>query len=260
MPELPEVEMARRFVDEHLRGKRVTSLEVLDGRMLACGSETAMREAFLGQTVIRAHRHGKHLLIMIGEDHLYIHLGMSGSLHLMDEGGRSSHERLRLGLDEGDLVLNDPRRFGRFGIFHSVDDLLAEKNLGPDALTVSDRLFVSRMSGRRGSLKPLLLDQSFIAGVGNLYADESLFQERLHPALKTENLSEKDLVRLARRVRRVLETSISVRTEFSRLPEDFLLRDRREGAPCPHCSTALVAIRLGGRTTVLCPKCQNQRR
>lgn len=256
MPELPEVEMARRFVEDHLKGRTVCSLELLDRKMLASGSERDMEEAFLGRTVGEAHRHGKHLLVRIGEDHLYIHLGMSGSLQMMRDGERTPHERFRLGLDEGALALDDPRRFGRFGIYHRTEDLLREKGLGPDALTVSEKTFASRMSGRRGSIKPLLLDQGVIAGVGNLYADEALFQEGLHPSIKADAIPAKDMARLGRQVRSVLETSISVGTDFAQLPPGFLLRDRREGAPCPRCGTGLVTLRIGGRTAVLCPRCQ----
>ncbi len=259
MPELPEVEIARRFVRDRLIGKRVTSIDVLDSRMLARSSERSMRAAFLERTVDDAIRHGKNLLVKIGDDHLYLHLGMSGSLHMVDEDGHTSHERLRLGLDEGALVLDDPRRFGRFGLYHDIEDMLADKGLGPDALTVSDKEFVSRMAGRKSSIKPLLLDQGIIAGVGNLYADEVLFQEQLHPATKANAIARTDMARLGKRIRKVLETSISVRTDFSRLPEGYLLRDRREGAPCPRCATELVVIRVGGRTTVLCPSCQSQR-
>lgn len=257
MPELPEVEMARRFVEKHLTGKRVNSLEILDKKMLASGSEREMKEAFLGRTIGEAHRHGKHLLVRIGEDHLYIHLGMSGSLHLMKDGERAPHERFRLGLDGCALVLDDPRRFGRFGLYHRTEDLLAERGLGPDALTISEKAFVSRMTGRRGSIKPLLLDQGVIAGVGNLYADEALFQERLHPTAKADAIPAKDMARLGRRIRSVLEASISVGTDFDRLPEGYLLRDRREGASCPRCGTGLEVLRVGGRTAVLCPRCQS---
>ncbi len=259
MPELPEVEMTRLFIDNRVKGRCVVSLDVKDGKMLTNGTESAMRKAFTGMTVCDAHRHGKNLLVRIGDDHLYVHLGMSGSLHLLGDGEHTSHERLSLVLDDGALVLDDPRRFGRFGLYHRIEDLLTEKDLGPDALTVSEKVFVSRLQGRRGSIKPLLLDQSVVAGVGNLYADEALFQERLHPSTKIGTLSGKDLAGLGKRVRKVLETSISVRTDFTELPEGFLLRDRAEGAPCPRCGTELVAIRVGGRTAVLCPACQSQR-
>lgn len=259
MPELPEVEMARRFVEERLIGRRVASLDVKDGKMLANASERSMKNVFIGNTVDDAYRHGKNLLVKIGDHHLHIHLGMSGSLHLVNDRENTSHERFRLGLDEGALVLDDPRRFGRFGIYHRIEDLIMEKELGPDALTVPEKVFVSRLEDRRGSIKPLLLDQSIIAGVGNLYADEALFQERLHPATRADSLSITEMARLGKRIRKVLDASISVRTELSRLPEGFLLRDRREGAPCPRCATALMAIRIGGRTTILCPACQSHR-
>jgi formamidopyrimidine-DNA glycosylase len=259
MPELPEVEMARRFFEERLKGRRVASLEVKDGKMLTGGSERSMKEAFVGNSVDNAYRHGKNLLVRIGDEHLYIHLGMSGSLHLVNDDEHTSHERLRLGLDEGALVLDDPRRFGRFGLYHRIEDLLIEKDLGPDALTVANKVFTSRLEGRRGSIKPLLLDQSIIAGVGNLYADEALFQELLHPATRVDTVTRTELIGLGKCIRKVLETSISVRTDFSQFPEGFLLRDRRDGAPCPRCSTNLMATRIGGRTTVLCPECQSRR-
>lgn len=248
--------MARRFVDERLRGRMVTSLEVLDRKMLVSGSERAMRGSFLSQPVVGTHRHGKHLLIRIGDDLLYIHLGMSGSLHIIKDGENTSHQRFRLGLDDCALVLDDPRRFGRFGLYHRTEELLAERGLGPDALTLSDRAFASRMAGRRGSIKPLLLDQGIVAGVGNLYADEALFQEGLHPAAKADGISKRKMEGLGRRVRCVLETSISVGTDFDRLPIGFLLRDRREGAPCPRCGNGLEALRVGGRTAILCSRCQ----
>ena len=259
MPELPEVEMARRFVQDRSRGRRVASLDVLDGKMLIRGSELSMREEFFGRRVGDACRHGKNLLVAIGNSYLYIHLGMSGSLHLVGDGGHTSHERLRLGLDDGVLVLDDPRRFGRFGIYQRIEDLIAEKALGPDALTVSEREFSSRLEGRKGSIKPLLLDQRVIAGVGNLYADEALFQRGLHPATKADALSRHEMADLANTIRKVLETSISVRTEFSRLPDGSLLRDRRVGAPCPRCGKGLESTRVGGRTTILCPGCQSPR-
>jgi len=126
-------------------------------------------------------------------------------------------------------------------------------------LSVSDEEFVSRLVGRKGSLKPTLLDQSVVAGVGNLYADETLFQERLHPATRTDSLSTREKAALGMRIREVLETSISVRTDFSLLPDGYLLRDRRERAPCPRCEAELEAIQIGGRTTVFCPACQSLR-
>lgn len=251
--------MARMFLEENLKGRRIVSLDVLDTKMLASGSEINMREAFVGRTADGVRRHGKHLLIKIGDDHLYMHLGMSGSLHILERDERSPHQRFRLGLDGETLVLEDPRRFGRLGIYHRMEDLLNERGLGPDALTVSDRVFVSLMANRSGSIKPLLLDQRVVAGVGNLYADEVLFQERLHPATKVNALSREEMAGLGRSIRMVLKTSIGVRTDLSRLPEGYLLRDRRVGAPCPRCGGALSSLQIGGRRAVFCQVCQSRR-
>jgi len=259
MPELPEVEMARMLVQYRLRERQVITVEVLDDKMMANCSADLLKAALQGGTVGEARRHGKNLLVGVGSTHLYVHLGMSGEISVVSEGVHTPHERLRLGIGDGFLVLDYPRRFGRFGLYRSIRDLIADKGLGPDALTVPGEEFASRMEGRKGSIKPLLLDQGIIAGVGNLYADEALFQERLHPAVKVNALSRNELIGLGERVRNVLETSIAVRTDLSRLPDGHLLRDRREGALCPRCGTVLGCMRIGGRTTVLCPGCQSER-
>jgi len=252
--------MARDLVHRYLLNSKVMDVEVLDPRMLRDITPADLGRRLRNKEVTGTGRRGKNLLVCFDEGAVYIHLGMSGSMSFSEDTERhSSHERLRIVVDRGVLILDDPRRFGRFGWVRSMDHLVSENELGPDALTVPDKVFVSRLEGRKGSIKPLLLDQRIVAGVGNLYADEVLFQERLHPSSKADSLSRKELARLGKRVRKVLETSISVRTDFSRLPEGYLLRDRREGAPCPRCATQLVAIRVGGRTTVLCPSCQSQR-
>ncbi|MHC1680984.1 MAG: Fpg/Nei family DNA glycosylase [Methanomassiliicoccales archaeon] len=260
MPELPEVEMARDIAHRNLLNSQVRQVEVLDPRMLKDITPDALVRKLRNQDIVGTGRHGKNLFVCFNEGALYIHLGMSGSISFSeDTDWHSPHERLRIIADRGVMILDDPRRFGRFGLVRSMDHLIADNELGPDALTVPDKVFISRLEGRKGSIKPLLLDQRVVAGVGNLYADEALFQERLHPTTKIDSISRTELARLGKRIRTVLESSISVRTDFSRLPEGYLLRDRREGAPCPRCATELVAIRVGGRTTVLCPACQSHR-
>lgn len=256
MPELPEVEMARMIVQGTALGRRIDDIDVLDRKMFVKGTEEEMRRSFLGSEVTGTFRHGKNLLIGIGDRWLYVHLGMSGSLHMVGPGEGTPHQRLRLGMGGSVLVLDDPRRFGRFGLYRRPEDLVSEKGLGPDALRITDRELAERMEGRRGAIKPLLLDQSILAGVGNLYADECLFQEGLHPATGVRVMTGAELTGLGRRVRKVLETSIAAGTDFAKLPDGSLLRRREEGAPCPRCGRELASMRLGGRTTVLCPACQ----
>lgn len=248
--------MARRFVDLHSLGGRVWGVKVLDQKMLDPKTDD-LSDRFVGRTVQGTARHGKNLFIDLGTGYIHIHLGMSGSLHfLKGQEERTGHERLRITLDRGALVLDDPRRFGRFGHVRDVPGFVAEKGLGPDALSITDDEFVARIGNRRGAIKPLLLDQGILAGVGNLYADEVLFQEKVHPRAIANELSARKLVKLRGRIGSVLNTSISVGTDFSRLPSGYLLRQREVGGPCPVCVDVLISAQVGGRTSVLCPSCQ----
>lgn len=259
MPELPEVEMARRLVKESIVEGRVTSIDVLDSRMVVKGNVEEMRRAFLLQRVKGTYRHGKNLLIEIGKALLYLHLGMSGSLNVLKTDEHTTHERLRVVVGKRALVLDDPRRFGSCGLYMSEEEFLSEKGLGPDALEISEEEFAIRMAGRRRAVKTALMDQRTVAGIGNLYADEILFQEKVHPAERTDSLSMDELRNLGIMVRKVLGTSIAVHADLSQLPEGYLLRGRNKGEPCPRCATPLDSVRIGGRTTVLCPKCQRFR-
>jgi len=252
--------MARDIAHRNLLNSKVLQVEVLDPRMLKGITPDALARKLRNQKAVGTGRRGKNLFVCFNQGALYIHLGMSGSISFIeDTDWHSSHERLRITVDRGVMILDDPRRFGRFGWGRSMEHLISENALGPDALTVSDEEFCSRLQGRRGSIKPLLLDQSVVAGVGNLYADEALFQEMLHPGTKARTLSRTEMAKLGKRIRKVLETSIAVRTEFSKLPDGFLLRDRRERAPCPRCGVGLETLRIGGRTTIICPRCQSPR-
>ena len=255
MPELPEVETVRRYVEGRALGQRVMAVEVLDDRMLQGPRDLADRS--VGREIKGTARHGKNLFLDLGHGLLHIHLGMSGDLRYLEELEASiPHQRLRLRLERGSLVLDDPRRFGRFGWVPSVSDLVTSAGLGPDALSVSGEEFVARIKGRRGAIKPLLLDQHLLAGVGNLYADEVLFQERLPPTIPARCLSQEDLEGLGCSVRRVLGASIEVGTDLERLPSGYLLRQRVSGGPCPRCGAILLARKVGGRTTIFCPECQ----
>lgn len=250
--------MARRFVQRNLLNSKVVQVEVLDPRMLQEIAPEILESKLQYKEVLGTGRHGKNLLLCFEDGALHIHLGMSGNISFSDDVDlHSAHERLRLSMDHGVVILDDPRRFGRFGWVRDMEQLISKKRLGPDALSVSEEEFVRKLEGRKGALKPTLLDQSVIAGLGNLYVDEVLFQELLHPATNTNKLCRNDMADLGKRIRKVLEASISVRTDFADLPCGYLLRDRREGAPCPRCGKGLESMRIGGRTTIVCPSCQS---
>lgn len=258
MPELPEVEMVRRYLEERCQGRRIERVKVLDEGILDGVTRSAFVHAIQGREIIEASRHGKQLFLDLGATLMTVHLGMTGDLLLLEEGERPpSHMRVLLTLEgAAHLAYDDPRKFGAIGLTCSRADFVTGHRLGPDALSISKREFVTRVKRSRRAIKSVLLDQHVLAGVGNLYADESLYQARVHPLLPADQLPQASLERIWAEVRRVLKTSIKVSTDFRLLPQSFLLRNRVAGSPCPRDNGSLHSLKIGGRTTIFCPACQ----
>ncbi len=250
--------MARRFVERRALCRRTLNAEVMDRRMLE-GAEEDLLDLCADALVRAVWRHGKNLFLDLEWGCLHIHVGMRGDLGILGDGERGPHERFRLNLEVGALVLNDPRRFGRFGHVRSVWEFVALKGLGPDALGLSEDDFVRLISVRRGAIKPILLDQRVLAGVGNLYADEALFQARVHPRTPVSALSRSEISKLGRELDEALTRSIALETDFQRLPNGCLLKARNVGGPCPRCGAPLQSETVGGRTSIFCRECQKER-
>ena len=274
MPELPEVESAARLLRPRIVGQIVRSVGGVDWpRMLPNASEADLQAALTGHTVIEVDRRGKYLLI--GFDNgawVSIHRKMSGNLLLhTPDISPPRHTHLDIELDDGTrLRFVDPRKFGRVHLFRSTverDVFLAER-LGPDSLLDIDaRVLRARFKGRRARVKSLLLDQVFVAGVGNLYADEALWAARIHPLRSGESLTASEVRRLADSLQRVLRDAIERRgTSFDGAYRDiegalgenqaFLNAYGRTGAPCPRCGRPIHRIVVGQRGSHFCPHCQ----
>jgi formamidopyrimidine-DNA glycosylase len=221
-------------------------------------------------------RRGKYVLIEFEDDvWLSVHRKMSGNLLLQPaESPRPLHTHLDITLDDGRAMrFVDPRKFGRVYLFRSSeerDDFLAER-LGPDSLVDFDeRVLAAKLLGRKGRIKPLLLNQSFLAGVGNLYADEALWEARIHPLRAADTLSPREMKHLAHAIKAVLVAAIERRgTSFDANYRDtngdpgenqaFLNAYGREGAPCPRCGRPIQRILIGARSSYFCPHCQRLR-
>jgi formamidopyrimidine-DNA glycosylase len=276
MPELPEVESTARSLRPGLVGRRVTNVGGVDWpRMLPNTSEAELGFVLRGHRVTSVDRRGKYLLVGFEEDAwLAIHRKMSGNL-LLEAGDipNERHTHLAVSLENGtSLRFVDARKFGRIYLFRSrdeLDDFLAER-LGPDSLIDLDEgIFAVKIRGRRGRIKSLLLDQTFLAGVGNLYADEALWEARIHPLRSADSLSKNEVRRLARAIKQVLIMGIERRgTSFSTYRDsdgnrgenqEFLNVYGREGQPCPRCGTPISRILIGQRSAYFCPKEQRQR-
>jgi formamidopyrimidine-DNA glycosylase len=269
MPELPEVEsLVRTLRDGHpsLIGSRIRSVEVVWPGVLSQHSHIVDPAQLKGCRIASIGRLGKYLLFSLNCPgnrvcFLVVHLRMTGRLFLVpDSAAVERHTRLALILDHGlALRFDDPRKFGRVWLVNDPETVTG--GMGPDALTVAPDEFTLRLAGHRRRLKPLLLDQSFVAGIGNIYADESLFRAGLHPLTNSADLLPDEIHRLHAAIRSVLGEAVEAggaNIDGVFKAGSFVVNVYgREGAPCRICGTAISKIRVGQRGTHFCGHCQS---
>ncbi|MCX5689736.1 MAG: bifunctional DNA-formamidopyrimidine glycosylase/DNA-(apurinic or apyrimidinic site) lyase [Planctomycetota bacterium] len=276
MPELPEVESLRLSLVPALTNARIVRARLR--RRDICTALPAQRRAISaaqlleGCTISHLSRRGKQLAIITHTGPtLLIHLGMSGSMLLLPTPGEirlHTHVHAVWTTPSTTLIFRDPRRFGGITTLahHSQLESLAWQELGPDALTISTDTLEQRAVHSTRAIKSVLLDQHILAGVGNIYADESLFRARLNPHTPASTLTHDDWQRLAAAVRIILAAAIAAKGSSLR---DYVDAQGTKGAatqahqvygraslPCTSCVTPLVTAQLGQRTTVWCPTCQ----
>lgn len=292
MPELPEVEHLRRSLDPWVVGGRFGRVSVRRRGIVSCSTDELRRNldaALLADsTIVATHRHGKQMALESSTGAvLVIQLGMTGSVTIE----RGSHPRgmaakhrhviwefepaaaaLRASGMHADrpwrVAFRDPRRFGGLTAYPSMKALQEVwMTLGPDALTISGAALRSQLARSTRPIKSALLDQGAIAGVGNIYADESLFASRVHPLRSCNTLDQNEFNRLASNLRRILAKAVRAggstlrdyRDAFGE-PGDAVQAHQvygRAGEPCLACGAPLDGFQLGGRTTVTCPRCQD---
>ncbi len=258
MPELPEVESVRRQLEPELRGHQIVKVWTdVQRRFLD-------PERLVGHTVLDVGRRGKFLICPLdGDLELVLHLGMTGVLHF---GPADTYTRARLGLDDGrELIFRDVRRFGGLAVVPAgrYEALPTLAKLGPEPLSdeFDPERFVRRLALTRAPIKPYLLSQRPVAGVGNIYADEALWLARIHPA--SRRVGRNRALALHAAIRQVLTQAIDregttfrdyrmVNGESGR-NATFLIAYGQAGQPCPRCGTPLKKIWLGGRGTTYCP-------
>jgi formamidopyrimidine-DNA glycosylase len=257
MPELPEVEHFRQVFRRLAAGKRVAEVWA-DPTILRNSTVDALRRALVGRRLHDPERRGKWLLCPSDGPILVLHFGMTGDLVWSgDQPLRHRHDRLALAFVEGgELRYRNMRKLG--GVWLAHDDAEVGRLLsgvGPDALALDAAAFVQRLGRRRGGVKAALMDQSVVAGIGNILADEILWQARLHPRRTVESLDAAERSRLARVTRRVLHRAVE---EFDTPEPRSSLSPVRglPGAACPRCRTPLGRTTAAGRTTYFCPRCQ----
>lgn len=272
MPELPEVEtQCQDLCRLGIPGSRIIEASVFWERTLGGLSAEKFRTTVKNCEIIRIYRRGKYLCLELTNDlHLLIHLRMSGSLRVRETGKPpDKHDRVVLHLASTNLVFHDPRKFGRVFLTSKPQEILGR--LGPEPLEqqLTPEIFYTLLTSRKRILKPLLLDQSCIAGLGNIYVDEALFAAQLHPQRLSNTLTYAETKILLTSIRRVLKNGIKNRgTSLGKGEANFSSDGRyglnsttlqvfqRAGKPCPRCGKTIERIIVGQRATHFCPDCQ----
>jgi len=257
MPELPDVEVFRRYLEATSLHQEIKGLEVDDGRVIR-GSLAELERSLRGKKLSAARRHGKHLFAAADGGWLELHFGMTGSLDYHRDAADDppySHAVIRFA-NGFRLAFVDRRKLGHLGWVPDLEAYLEEEDLGPDALSLDREGFRRLAEGRRGQVKCWLMDQSALAGLGNVYSDEVLFQAGIPPRRPVAELSGQDLDALFDALHRVADSAIEAGVDPGRMPDDFLVPRRQPGAACPRCGTPLEDRKVCGRTSYRCPRCQ----
>jgi formamidopyrimidine-DNA glycosylase len=262
MPELPEVETFRRYLESTSLHQRISGVDVLSAYVVKGVSARELARRLKGRRFESSRRHGKHLFVRADEDvWLRLHFGMTGFLDYLERDEKATNTA-RVIFDFANnhrLAFDDQRKFGEVGLSRDVDEFLSTRGIGPDALDLSLPQFKTILGKHRGALKAILLNQKLIAGIGNLYADEILFRARLHPATAAKRLPHQKLARLFRATRYVLEKAIACKTGAERIPKSWLLTHRGKEGKCPRCGRELKSATVGGRTSWFCAHCQKRK-
>lgn len=268
MPELPEVETSRRGIAPHLTGARILHAVVRNGRLRWPVSDEIY--ALSDKTVLSVQRRAKYLLIELTDGWIIIHLGMSGSLRILtEELSPEKHDHVDLVMDNGKVLrYTDPRRFGAWLWTASPETCSVLSHLGPEPLSdeFSAHYLQTRSARKKTAIKPWLMDNRLVVGVGNIYASESLFVAGIHPDRLASSLSTDEYFRLVQAIKTVLARSIE---QGGTTLKDFLQSDGkpgyfaqelqvygREGEPCRRCGTPVSASKHAQRTTYYCRGCQ----
>jgi formamidopyrimidine-DNA glycosylase len=285
MPELPEVETIARILRPQLIGRTILSAEVRWARTVATPSVRHFKQQIQAQVIRQVDRRAKFLHLQLSSFDLLFHLRMSGDLSVREGRARpGKHDRLILVLsapspslssslyrarsaspDAGvSLIFTDARKFGRVWLTRDVDEVTGKLGPEPFSAAFTPQVLYDGLHAHRRRLKPLLLDQTFLAGLGNIYTDEALHLARLHPLILANSITAEQAIRLHAAIRRILKEGIhrnGASIDWVYRGGDFQNHFRvydRAGKPCPVCGTKIQRLVVGQRGTHICPKCQRE--
>ncbi|MFP4529073.1 MAG: Fpg/Nei family DNA glycosylase [Candidatus Kapaibacterium sp.] len=256
MPELPDLEVYKKYIDSTALHKKIDEVEITEDRVVEPDNDklkTELKDKKFSET----HRHGKYLFLDYGSGWLMMHFGMSGNVkYFKNDEERDEHQRVLFHLENGySLAYVSQRMLGKIDLSESPDKYCSDNNIGPDAYRLSESDFVEKIKSKRGMIKTALMDQSLISGIGNIYSDEILFHARIHPETKISDLSDDDVRHIYEKMQKVFDEAIA--GNVRKFPDNFLIPRREEGTSCPKCGGEVEKLEVGGRSTYICSRCQS---
>ncbi len=273
MPELPEVETVRRGLERQVVGRTIDKVTVTYAKMIRMDTELFIQE-LTGRTIQAIGRRGKYLLFDLGHIVLISHLRMEGKyFHYQEQPPQDKHAHVIFALDDGSyLVYQDVRKFGTMELIAktALSTYFSNHRLGPEPVA-QDFILETFQEGLKRSKKPIknhLLDQSLVAGLGNIYVDEVLWATKLHPERPSQSLNPAEVACLRENIIRIMALAVekggsTIRTYHNAFGENGRMQEELKvygltGQPCPRCGQPIEKIKVGGRGTHLCPNCQKK--
>lgn len=259
MPELPDVQVFRQYMNEKALQQPIQHVQILAESILEGVTAEQIRSRLEGRAFESTARHGKYLFAKVSQDGwLVFHFGMTGGLEYFKGSEVPAYSRAIFTFTNGySLAFVLQRKLGKLALTESMPEYRKRHDLGPDVMdrdfSLSD--FRNVLRDTNSTIKAALMNQELMAGIGNIYSDEILFQARLHPKLTTRELSERQIDRLYEVTRDVLRTAIDSQADPDRMPDHFLIPKRKTGR-CPVCGGPVRRVAVSGRSSYFCPGCQ----
>ena len=247
----------RQYASANALNKEISEIGYHDDHVLE-SSKQKISKYLKGKHFTDTRRRGKYLILKTPDNWLLLHFGMTGKLkYFQTNGNIPEYSAMVMNFTNGhSLAYISKRKLGKVTVTQDVKAFFEEHHIGKDALEADSSEFKALMTKKSGGLKSALMDQATVSGIGNIYADEILFQEKLHPETKVKSLGDSNLSSLYNTMRRVMKIAIRHRAKPEDLPKTYLLSVREEGKDCPDCSGKINKITVNGRGTYICPDCQ----
>jgi len=262
MPELPEVESFKIYMDKTSLNKTIESVDVKSPEILQNIDKHELKNRLEKHKFQYTKRHGKYLFAHLDNNYwMVLHFGMTGKfIYFKNADEIPLYDRILIEFeDKSFLAFDDPRKFGKISLVHKTADFIKKKRLGPDACEIELKSFQDIIKSRKGAIKTLLMNQNILAGIGNIYSDEILFQACVHPKTPASKLNDEQIGNIYKIMKNVLKTALDRQIANQELPESFLIPNRVKNGKCPNSDIKLKTMKISGRTAYYCPECQKEK-